>query len=95
MAKQLKKYWNMLQKLKKKSKHLQNKETHIDQLEKELTSLKKDLSLEAKQLTEIRKKWAEKLTKLIHNELKELYMAKTVFEIHFESILPNFSRNGD
>ncbi len=72
---------------------LQNKETYIDQLEKELTSLRKDLSLEAKQLTDIRKKWAEKLTKLIHKELKELYMAKTVFEIHFEP-KANFSRNG-
>ncbi|XJZ26168.1 DNA repair protein RecN [Bacillota bacterium Lsc_1132] len=72
---------------------LQNKETHIDQLEKELTSLRKDLSLEAKQLTDIRKKWAEKLTKLIHKELKELYMAKTVFQIHFQSER-NFSDNG-
>ncbi|MCQ6278030.1 DNA repair protein RecN [Bacillus sp. EB600] len=72
---------------------LQNKETYIDQLEKELTSLRKDLSLEAKQLTDIRKKWAEKLTKHIHKELKELYMAKTVFEIHFEP-KANFSRNG-
>jgi DNA repair protein RecN (Recombination protein N) len=73
---------------------LQNKETHIDQLEKELSSIKKDLILEAKQLTEIRKRWAVRLSKLIHNELKELYMAKTVFEIRFESILPHFSRNG-
>ncbi|MDP4104511.1 MAG: DNA repair protein RecN [Bacillota bacterium] len=72
---------------------LLNKETYIDQLEKELSSLRKDLSLEAKQLTDIRKKWAEKLTKLIHKELKELYMAKTIFEIHFES-KGNFSRDG-
>jgi DNA repair protein RecN (Recombination protein N) len=72
---------------------LQNKETYIDQLEKELSSLRKDLSLEANQLTDIRKKWAEKLTKLIHKELKELYMAKTVFEIHFEP-KGNFSRDG-
>jgi DNA repair protein RecN (Recombination protein N) len=73
---------------------LQNKETHIGQLEKELSSIKKDLILEAEQLTEIRKRWAKRLSKLIHNELKELYMAKTVFEIRFESILPHFSKNG-
>jgi DNA repair protein RecN (Recombination protein N) len=73
---------------------LQNKETHIGQLEKQLASIKKDLSLEAKQLTELRKRWAGKLTKLIHNELKELYMAKTVFEIRFESVLPHFTKNG-
>jgi DNA repair protein RecN (Recombination protein N) len=73
---------------------LQNKETHIGELEKELTSVKKDLILEAKQLTEIRLKWADKLTKLIHKELKELYMAKTVFEIRFESNTLQFTKNG-
>ncbi|MGG1680051.1 DNA repair protein RecN [Neobacillus sp. NRS-1170] len=73
---------------------LQNKETHIGELEKELASIKKDLSLEAKQLTELRKKWAEKLTKLIHKELKELYMAKTVFEIRFEPDIEHFSKTG-
>ncbi|MFJ5715602.1 DNA repair protein RecN [Neobacillus sp. NPDC093127] len=73
---------------------LQNKETHIAELEKELTSIRKDLVLEAKQLTELRHKWAEKLTRLIHRELKELYMAKTVFEIRFESDIQHFSKNG-
>jgi DNA repair protein RecN (Recombination protein N) len=72
---------------------LQNKETHIDQLEKELASLRKDLNLEAKQLTDIRMKWAEKLTKLIHKELKELYMAKTVFHIRFDSD-GQYTKNG-
>ncbi|MDQ0197367.1 DNA repair protein RecN [Neobacillus ginsengisoli] len=73
---------------------LQNKETHISDLEKELASIKKDLVLEAKQLTELRKKWAGKLTKLIHKELKELYMAKTVFEIRIDSDLQHFTKNG-
>ncbi|MEH7107221.1 DNA repair protein RecN [Bacillus sp. JJ1764] len=73
---------------------LQNKETHIGALEKELASLQKDLLLEAKQLSELRKKWAEKLTKLIHRELKELYMAKTIFDIRFETDSDHFSRTG-
>ncbi|MDQ1145126.1 DNA repair protein RecN (Recombination protein N) [Bacillus sp. SORGH_AS 510] len=73
---------------------LQNKETHISELEKELSSIKKDLILEAKQLSEIRHKWAEKLTNLIHKELKELYMAKTVFEIRFEKEQEHFSKTG-
>ncbi len=73
---------------------LQNKETHIGELERELASIRKDLVLEAKQLTELRHKWAEKLTKLIHKELKELYMAKTIFEIRIESNLQHFSKNG-
>lgn len=73
---------------------LQNKETHIGQLEKELTSLRKDLTVEAKELSAIRHKWANKLTKLIHNELKDLYMAKTVFEIRFVTDFEHFMRNG-
>ena len=73
---------------------LQNKETHIGELEKELASIKKDLSLEAKQLTELRRKWATKLTKLIHKELKELYMEKTIFEIRFEAEQHHFAKNG-
>jgi DNA repair protein RecN (Recombination protein N) len=73
---------------------LQNKETHISELEKELSSIKKDLILEAKQLSEIRHKWADKLTKLIHKELKELYMAKTIFEMRFETDFEHFSKAG-
>lgn len=75
---------------------LQNKETHIHQLENQLKSLKEDLILEGKQLSDLRKKTAKVLTKLIHKELKELYMEKTVFEVHFESSQGNsiFLKNG-
>jgi DNA repair protein RecN (Recombination protein N) len=73
---------------------IQNKESHIGHLEKELASISKDLALEAKQLTGLRKKWAERLTKLIHKELKELYMSKTVFEIRNTPDLHHFTKNG-
>lgn len=73
---------------------LQNKEVHIGQMEKELASLKKDLRIEAHNLTETRKKWAKKLTKLIHKELKELYMEKAVFELKIDSDLDVFHKNG-
>ncbi|CAM3992191.1 DNA repair protein RecN [Mesobacillus thioparans] len=73
---------------------LQNKEVHIGQMEKELASLKKDLRIEAHNLTETRKKWAKKLTKLIHKELKELYMEKAVFELKIDSDLDIFHKNG-
>ena len=72
---------------------LQNKESHIDQLEKELSSIKQDLLLEAKQLTDVRKKRAEQLTAHIHRELRELYMAKTVFQVHFEPAR-DFTKDG-
>ncbi|WP_462412145.1 DNA repair protein RecN [Neobacillus sp. Marseille-QA0830] len=73
---------------------IQNKETRIDELEKELASIRKDLVLEAKNLSELRRKSAKKLTGLIHKELKELYMEKTVFEIRFETDLQHFSSTG-
>jgi DNA repair protein RecN (Recombination protein N) len=73
---------------------IQNKESHISNLEMELSSIKKDLLLEAKQLSELRKKSASKLTALIHKELQELYMSKTVFEIRFESDDQHFAKNG-
>lgn len=73
---------------------LQNKETHISKLEKELANLKKELSVKAASLTGVRKKWSEKLTRLILKELKDLYMAKTVFEIRFTEDRNGYSRTG-
>ncbi|WP_264803170.1 DNA repair protein RecN [Cytobacillus sp. NCCP-133] len=73
---------------------LQNKETHIDTLQKEVAALKKDLLVEAEELSQLRKKSALKLTKLIHKELKELYMEKTVFEVKFSSEPESFLKNG-
>lgn len=73
---------------------LQNKETHIDLLERELSSLKKDLLVEAKELTALRKKAALRLTDSIHQELKELYMEKTVFEVRIHADENNVTKKG-
>lgn len=73
---------------------IQNKETHIEKLEKEVLSLREDLLIEAEALSKLRKKTAQNLTKLIHNELKELYMEKTVFEVHFHTEPEHFMKNG-
>jgi DNA repair protein RecN (Recombination protein N) len=70
--------------IKEEIETLQNKETHIGQLEKELTKLKKELEAKASGLNSLRRKWADQLTLLIHKELRELYMEKTVFEIRLE-----------
>ena len=75
----------MEQKLKKKLKQYKIKKPILMNCKKNYQSLKKDLMIEGKELTNLRKKWAQKLTKAIHNELKELYMQKTVFEVKFES----------
>ncbi|CEG27789.1 DNA repair protein RecN [Bacillus sp. B-jedd] len=81
-------------KIKEEIDALQNKETHIGKLEKELAKLKKELAVKAASLTGVRKKWSEKLTKLILKELKDLYMAKTVFEIRFNEDRNGYSRTG-
>ncbi|MBS4191221.1 DNA repair protein RecN [Bacillus sp. FJAT-49705] len=73
---------------------LQNKETHIDKLEKEISSLKKDMRIEAEELSKLRKISAQNLTSLIHKELKELYMEKTVFEVMFQTDSESFMRSG-
>ena len=73
---------------------LLNKETHIDHLEKEIASLKKDLLIEGEELSALRKISAQNLTRLIHKELKELYMEKTVFEIQFVKNTESIMKNG-
>jgi DNA repair protein RecN (Recombination protein N) len=73
---------------------LQNKETHIGQLERELVELKMILETKAQTLSQLRKKWANQLTKLIHKELKELYMEKSVFEIRVNYKPDHFTNTG-
>jgi DNA repair protein RecN (Recombination protein N) len=62
-----------------------NKDSHIEELQNKMQSLEKDLTIEAKNLTQSRKKWAKKLTVSIHEQLKQLYMDKTKFEVRFSS----------
>lgn len=71
-----------------------NKESHIESLTKKLHSIENDLVVEGKNLSELRKKTAEKLSSAIHKELKSLYMDKTIFEVKFfdkqkEKFFPN------
>lgn len=72
-----------------------NRETHIAKLEEEMKSIKADLIIEAKNLSELRAKYAKQLTKKIHEELKELYMEKTVFEVHFHKTAFTFDSYAD
>ncbi len=62
---------------------LQNRETHIEELTKHLRSIELDLAIEAKNLQEIREKYAKQLTDDIHQQLKDLYMDKTKFKVKF------------
>ncbi|AOH55648.1 DNA repair protein RecN [Peribacillus muralis] len=74
---------------------LLNRETHIAKLEKEMKSIKADLIVEAKNLSELRQAFARQLTKKIHQELKDLYMEKTIFEPHFHQTAYTFDELSD
>ena len=62
---------------------LQNRETHLAKLESQLVSLKSEVLTKAISLSEARQKQALLLTEQIHQELQELYMEKTKFEVVF------------
>ncbi|TYR82465.1 DNA repair protein RecN [Priestia megaterium] len=68
---------------------IQNRDTHIGKIKHQLASVAEDLFIEAKNVSSVRKQLAEQLTESIHQELKELYMAKTVFNIHFAKTAAN------
>ncbi|TFD92238.1 DNA repair protein RecN [Jeotgalibacillus sp. R-1-5s-1] len=70
-----------------------NRDSSLEELQKKLHSAEKDLQLEGENLTRLRKKWSEQLTKEIHSELKALYMDKAVFEVRFAES-GNFRQDG-
>ena len=60
-----------------------NRESHIEKLTKQLEAVKKEVLLAGDELTDVRKKYALSLSEAIHQELKELYMDKAVFDVRF------------
>lgn len=71
-------------KIEEEIEEIENRESHIEQLMKQKDSLEKDLQIEAENVSILRKKIAQTLTDSIHQELKELFMDKTVFEVRFQ-----------
>ncbi|WP_246944610.1 DNA repair protein RecN [Bacillus pinisoli] len=61
-----------------------NRDSHVNKVKNELNHITKDLLLEAQNISELRKKWAVTLEKAILKELKELFMEKANFKIHFD-----------
>jgi DNA repair protein RecN (Recombination protein N) len=62
---------------------IQHRDSHIHKLQKELESVTADLLVEAKNVTKVRMKYAKVLIDSIQQELKDLYMDKTQFDIVF------------
>lgn len=62
---------------------IQHRDDHIHKLQTELQSITADLLVEAKHISELRMKYAKQLIASIHQELKDLYMEKTTFDVVF------------
>ncbi|WAA11415.1 DNA repair protein RecN [Fervidibacillus halotolerans] len=62
-----------------------NRESYIEKMTSKLRSVEKDLLVEGNHLSNLRKRMAKQLTKAIQKELKDLYMEKTEFEVHFDT----------
>ncbi|MDN4525260.1 DNA repair protein RecN [Fictibacillus fluitans] len=73
-------------KIQKELDMLQNKDGNIESLRQELQKKEKQLQKSALKLSKKRKKLAENLIIDIHQELKALYMEKTVFDIRISSL---------
>ncbi|MFK3958523.1 DNA repair protein RecN [Guptibacillus hwajinpoensis] len=76
---------------------LVNREDRVEELESNLKGIKADLTVEAENLTRLRKKVASELVEAIHHELRDLYMGKTEFAIHFNDLnnkKESFHRSG-
>ncbi|CAG9613957.1 DNA repair protein RecN [Bacillus rhizoplanae] len=60
---------------------IENKDVHIETTRKKLKEVEQLIVKEAKLLSDMRHNLANRLTTAIHQELKELYMEKTKFEV--------------
>ena len=75
--------------LEKKLELLNNQEIFMSDLEKELTNLKNKFIKEAKELSNLRKETAKKLSKELMQELIPLKMEKTSFDVEFKELDEN------
>lgn len=74
---------------------LLNHDENMQHQEQQLIVLEKQLVQQTARLTEIRKGVAEKLSTAIMVQLKELYMEKAQFVVHFDKLPPgSFDENG-
>ncbi|HET7580647.1 MAG TPA: DNA repair protein RecN [Bacillales bacterium] len=64
---------------------LTNRDEQIEEIQQQLNQVKDELLERANELSEVRKKTAKALVRSITGELESLQMAKTQFDIHFET----------
>ncbi|AEB29359.1 factor for double strand breaks DNA repair and genetic recombination [Carnobacterium sp. 17-4] len=68
-----------------------NRENHLTNMTKELSSLSKELIKRGNELSEKRRVVAKNIEQAIHEQLKELYMEKVVFEVQFFKPVQDFT----
>jgi len=72
-----------------------NRDERLQVDQQKIRQLEQDLEVEAEELTILRKKSAVELSQAIHQQLKELYMEKATFEVHFEEhSVANYDQTG-
>lgn len=81
------------EKIEKELKTLVNRDEVIQEKQLHLVKLETDLDVFAKQLTTIRKRYAEQLAAAIMEQLRVLHMEKAQFIVNFEA-LQQFEENG-
>lgn len=69
---------------------IMNRENHLTNMTKELSSLSEELIKRGSELSEKRRVVAKKIEQAIHEQLKELYMEKVVFEVQFFKPIQDF-----
>jgi len=63
---------------------MSSSESDEDQMESQLETIQEQLKKIALQLSTTRKQAASKLQVAVHDQLKQLYMDKAEFEVHFD-----------
>lgn len=73
---------------------IMNRENHLTNMTDELALLSEELVKRGSQLSKKRRKVAKDIEQSIHEQLKELYMEKVVFEVQFFKTVATFSSEG-
>ncbi|SDI96376.1 DNA repair protein RecN [Salimicrobium halophilum] len=63
---------------------INNKDSFLSKLETEIEDVTEDLLLEARHIHDIRTEASKQLTEAVHEELKDLYLEKAVFDVKVE-----------
>ncbi|SIS54168.1 DNA repair protein RecN [Salimicrobium salexigens] len=63
---------------------INNKDSFLSKLESEINDVSEDLLLEAQHIHDIRSEAAKELVEAVHEELKDLYLEKSVFDVKVE-----------